>query len=61
VVGNVANRLSTLASLRKQGKITSQAVDEVEAGIASDLKSAESAAVADELSSFLIDLLGYNQ
>jgi hypothetical protein len=61
VVGNVANRLSTLVSLRKQGKITTQAVDEVEAGMESDLKGTESAAVTDELSSFLVDLLGYNQ
>lgn len=59
-VGNVANRLSTLASLRKQGKITAQAVDEVEAGMEQDLKGVQSTAVADELSSFLIDLLGYN-
>jgi len=61
VVGNVANRLSTLASLRKQGTLSSQAVAEVEAGMEQDLKSVQSAAVADELSSFLIDLLGYNQ
>jgi hypothetical protein len=61
VVGNVANRLSTLASLRKQGKITAQAVDEVEAGMEEDLKGTESADVADELSRFLLDLLGYNQ
>lgn len=60
VVGNVANRLSTLASYKKQGTLNSQAVAEVEAGMEEDLKGVQSAAVADELSSFLIDLLGYS-
>jgi hypothetical protein len=60
-VGNAANRLDTLASLRKQGTLDSQAIAEVEAGIQSDLKGTESADVAEEVSSFLMDLLGYNK
>jgi hypothetical protein len=59
MIGNAANRLSTLASLRKQGTLDSQAVAEAEAGMAGDLKDVKSPALADEVSSFLMDLLGY--
>jgi hypothetical protein len=60
VVGNVANRLATLAQYKKEGKLSVQVVAEAEAGMEADLKGVESAAIADEVTSFLLDLLGYS-
>jgi len=59
LIENVSQKLDELTNLQLQGTITPAAVNQARAAMNVEIKKAKTPAVAEELSQFLIQLLGY--